>query len=302
MTDHITRTEGKYMDKKVIIITGASNGFGKLASIEFATRGYRVFAAMRDSNGRNKPARDALLSTVTGHALKVIDMDVTDDASVQTAIDGVARDAGRIDVLINNAGVMNVGVTEAYTTEQVRQQFDVNVFGSVRTDRAVLPHMRRAKSGLLIHVSSLAGRVVFPFFGVYCASKFALEALAEAYRYELSSFGVDSVIVEPGPYPSNLLPVAPMPADSARLATYGEVAKVPEQMKGGFQQMYDGENPPDPSLVVAAYVRLVEATEKRPVRTVVMPTGMDFGVERLNAAASPFQNELMKMLGMEAMT
>lgn len=289
------------MDKKVILITGASNGFGKLASIEFASRGHQVYAAMRGTEARNKSAKSALLAAASGQALKVVEMDVTDDVSVQSAIDGVAKEAGRIDVLINNAGVMNVGITEAYTTEQVRQQFDVNVFGSVRTDRAVLPYMRNAKTGLLIHVSSLAGRVVFPFFGVYCASKFALEALAEAYRYELSSFGVDSVIVEPGPYPSNLLPVAPMPADGARIAAYGDIAKVPEQMKGGFKQMYEGPNPPDPSLVVAAYVKLVETREKRPLRTVVMPAGVDFGVERLNAAAAPFQNDLMKMLGMDAM-
>lgn len=291
------------MDKKIVVITGASNGFGKLAALEFATRGHTVYATMRDVADRNKPAHDELLQAAKsgGHDLHVVEMDVTSDASVQTAVDAIAAQAGRIDALINNAGVMPVGVTEAYTLAQVQALFDVNVFGSVRTDRAVLPHMRKAKSGLIIHVTSLAGRAVFPFFGVYCASKFALEALAESYRYELSGFGVDSVIVEPGPYPSNLLPVAPAPGDRARLDGYGETAKLPDQLKGGFDQMYKSPNPPRPQLVVDAFVKLVEAKEKRPLRTVVMPEGLDFGIERMNEAITPIQNDLMNALGLAHM-
>lgn len=289
--------------KKVIVITGTSHGFGQLATFELAQRGHQVYATMRDADNKNRKERDEFLSFAKEKkaALKVVSLDVTDEHSVQTAIDGIYKDAGRIDVLLNNAGAMNIGVTEAFTTEQVKQQFDVNVFGAVRTDRAVLPYMRQARSGLLLHVSSLAGRAVFPFFGAYCASKFALEALAEAYRYELSAFGIDSIIVEPGPFPSNLLPTSPAPSDEKRLSEYSESVKIADQIKDGFKQMYESSNPPRPMDVVDAFVRLIESTEKRPLRTVVMPTGMDFGVERLNQAITPIQNELLKSLGLANM-
>jgi len=109
---------------------------------------------------------------------------------------------GRLDVLVNNAGHMAIGVTEAFTEEQVRQQMDVNFLGPVRMYRGVLPHMRQQRAGLIVHVSSIVGRVLFPGCGFYCASKFALEAYAEVLHYELTAFGIDSVIVQPGPFPS----------------------------------------------------------------------------------------------------
>src|SRR5215471_6767369 len=110
--------------------------------------------------------------------------------------------AGQVDVLINNAGFANWGLTEAYTLAQFRNLFETSFFGVVRVNRAVLPLMRRQASGLLIHVSSGAGRVSLAYMGPYCASKFALEALADAYRFELAPLGIDSVIVEPGEYPT----------------------------------------------------------------------------------------------------
>ncbi|MGY4290174.1 NAD(P)-dependent dehydrogenase (short-subunit alcohol dehydrogenase family) [Bradyrhizobium sp. LM2.7] len=228
-------------------------------------------------------------------------MDVADEASVNSAIDHVIKQHGKIDALINNAGTMFVGVTEAYTVADIERQFAVNFFGAVRADRAVLPHMRAAGSGLLVHVTSLMGRVIFPFFGVYSASKFALEALAESYRYELSSFGVDSVIVEPGPFPSNLLPSSPEPSDEGVLASYGAVAAIPGQIKDSSSQAHDSSNPPRPQLVADAIARLVEATERRPLRTVVMPEGMDLGVERLNEAVTSIQNDMLSALGMSNM-
>ncbi len=291
------------MNGKVVVVTGASSGFGKLTVLELARRGHTVIATMRDVDGRNAQVRSELdaAAKAEGHVLEVLEMDVADEASVNSAIARVIARHGRIDVLINNAGTMFVGVTEAYTVADVERQFAVNFFGAVRADRAVLPHMRAAGGGLLVHVTSLMGRVVFPFFGVYSASKFALEALAEAYRYELSSFGIDSVIVEPGPFPSNLLPSSPAPSDEGVLVSYGEVAAIPGQIKDSSSQAHDPANPPRPQLVADAIARLVEATERRPLRTVVMPDGMDFGVERLNEAVAPFQNGLLEGLGMSGM-
>jgi NAD(P)-dependent dehydrogenase (short-subunit alcohol dehydrogenase family) len=291
------------MSGKIVVVTGASSGFGKLTALELARRGHVVVATMRDVGGRNDPVRRELLEAVKagGHALQVLEMDVADEASVNSTIDQVIKQQGKIDVLINNAGVMAVGVTEAYTVADIERQFAVNFFGAVRADRAVLPHMRAGGGGLLVHVTSLMGRVIVPFFGVYSASKFALEALAEAYRYELSSFGIDSVIVEPGPFPSNLLPSSPEPSDHGVLASYGEVAAIPGQIKAHASDGDDPANPPRPQRVADAIARLVEATDRRPLRTVVMPEGLDFGVERLNAAVVPIQNDLLGAMGMSSM-
>src|SRR5207248_11750553 len=116
------------------------------------------------------------------------------------AVAAAVAKAGRIDIAINNAGYVLSGLAETVTSEQAQRQIDTNFLGSVRVNRAVLPHMRRQRAGVLIHISSGAGRVVLPSFGFYCASKFALEALAEAYNYELAAQGIESVIVEPGQY------------------------------------------------------------------------------------------------------
>jgi NAD(P)-dependent dehydrogenase (short-subunit alcohol dehydrogenase family) len=129
----------------------------------------------------------------------IVDLDVTDDASVKRAIEYVVRTANRLDVVVNNAGVSYTGPIEAFTMEQVHQQFDTNVFGVIRVNRAALPQMRAQGSGLLLQVGSVLGRVALPFAGLYGASKFALEGLTEAYRYELAALGIDAAIVEPAP-------------------------------------------------------------------------------------------------------
>lgn len=291
------------MSGKVIVVTGASSGFGNLTVLELARRGHTVVATMRDVEGRNAKVRTDLIEAAMseGHGLEVLEMDVADEASVDAAIEKVVKRYDKIDVLINNAGLMPVGITEAYTVADVERLFSVNFFGAVRTDRAVLPHMRAFGSGLLVHVTSLMGRVVFPFFGTYSASKFALEALAEAYRYELKGFGVDSVIVEPGPFPSNLISSSPEPSDQAVLTAYGDVAAVPGQIKAHANDGQDEANPPRPQLVADAIAKLVETTERRPLRTVVMPEGLDFGVHSLNEAVRPIQNQMLTSFGMSEM-
>ncbi len=291
------------MGDKIVVVTGASSGFGKLTALELARQGHTVVATMRDAGGRNSAVRDEMIDTARagGNPLHVLEMDVTNDASVDAAIASVVAQHGRIDVLVNNAGLMPIGVTEAYTVADVERLFAVNVFGAVRTNRAVLPHMRAAASGLLVQVTSLMGRFTIPFFGIYAASKFALEAMAETYRYELRSFGIDSVIVEPGPFPSNLIASSPEPSDAAVLRSYGEVAAIPGQIKAHSDQQFDPANPPRPQRVADAIATLVNATERRPLRTVVMPEGLDYGVQQINDSVAPIQNGVLKAMGMEAM-
>ena len=258
---------------------------------------------MRDAKTRNQDTKQELESFAQhgGYKLEVIELDVTSDDSVMAAIDLIASTHERIDVLINNAGVMNVGVTEAYSMGELQAQFEVNTFGPARMFRAVLPTMRTQGSGLIVSITSLAGRVVFPFFGAYGASKFALEALAEAYRYELIGLGIDSVIVEPGAFGTSLLPRSPAPRDQKTVEAYGAVGKIPDAMKAGFQQMYDSPEPPRAEDVAEAIVKLIEQTGRRLLRTVVMPKGMDFGVDRLNQAVGIIQNDLLRSMQFESM-
>src|SRR6185369_3359857 len=149
---------------ETVLITGASTGFGRDAAERLARRGHRVFATMRDVNGRNSEHRKTLEAMARDEklALRVIELDVTSDDSVQRAVYAALREAGHLDAVINNAGYAAVGVTEAYTPEQFSRIFDVNVIGAVRVNRAVLPSMRARRSGLLIHVSSGAGRCSVP--------------------------------------------------------------------------------------------------------------------------------------------
>ena len=175
---------------KTILITGASTGFGRDTAETLARAGHTVFASMRDPEAKNRAHADAL----RGQNIEVLELDVTDSQSVDRAVAAVVAKAGRIDVLINNAGVLTAGVSEAFTPEQATALFDVNVIGVHRVTRAVLPHLRRQHDGLIINLSSVLGRVTFPFVGLYGASKFAVEALTDTYRYEVSQLGIDVVL------------------------------------------------------------------------------------------------------------
>ena len=147
-----------------VLITGASTGFGRDAAERLARRGHRVFATMRDTSGRNAEHRAALEQMAADEhlSLRVLELDVTRDDSVSSAVDAALREAGYLDVVINNAGYAGIGVTEAYTPQQFERMFAVNVIGAVRVYRAVLPSMRARRSGLLIHISSGAGRCAVP--------------------------------------------------------------------------------------------------------------------------------------------
>lgn len=234
-------------------------------------------------------------------------MDVTNETSVDNAVQSVMDQAGRIDVLVNNAGIACIGPNETMTMAQVQQQFDTNVFGVARMNRAVAPHMRHQKKGLLIHISSGCGRVIIPFLGIYSASKFALEALAESYRYDLSGFGVDSVIVEPGAYPTpvwgklaqpEVWGQSAQPGDRDRVAEYGEIAEIPAQMGASVLDMFAQPDAPDPKEVGEVVAQLIDMpAPERPLRTVVGRSGPEFA-DMVNQAAEQAQGELMSMLGL----
>ncbi len=188
---------------QTILVTGSTSGFGRLTVETLARQGYIVFAGMRAAAGKNAPAAEELRALAQREqlALHLVEIDVTDDASVEQAIKAIIGATDRLDVVVNNAGVSYSGPLEAFTLEQVQQQFATNVS---RVNRAVLPQMRKQGSGLLLQIGSIAGRLAFPFLGLYGATKFALEGLTESYRYELAPLGIDAAMIEPGTYPTTI--------------------------------------------------------------------------------------------------
>jgi NAD(P)-dependent dehydrogenase (short-subunit alcohol dehydrogenase family) len=281
---------------KNIIITGSSNGFGLKAAKDFADKGNKVYATMRNPNGKNANAKADLENHSTN--IKVVDMDVTDEASVKEAMATILAEAGSVDVLINNAGIMYLGITEAFSVEQAKFQMETNYFGAIRVMQAVLPSMRKAGSGLIINTSSLVGRMSPPFFGTYTATKHALEGYTQALRYEVSPFGVDVVMVEPGPFGTGLLASGQAPAHSEVLETYGELAGVPIAMGENFAQMLQSEDAPDPQWVVDAYLKLAELPfGSRPTRTVV---GITWGVDEINQLTQPIQDRVLQEMQLES--
>ena len=284
--------------KEVILITGTSTGFGRLMSETLARKGYTVFASMRNVAGHNaiNSAELRHLAEAEDLALHVIELDVTDDASVENGVNDVLVQAGRIDVLLNNAGINGIGLNETFTVEQVQQMFDANFFGVVRMNRAVLPHMRRQGSGLLLYISSDLGRGVLPYEGIYCATKFALEALAEAYHYELYRLGIDSVIIEPGTYPTAMEGKTIPPADPSRAAEYGPVAEIVDKSAASFNDVSSRPVLPNPQEVADAVVKLIEMPrEELPLR---MPVGEEFLVAPINQAAEHMQSAGMDLFGL----
>lgn len=284
---------------QVVLITGASSGFGRLVAEELARRHYRVFATVRDLAGRNAQARAEIQKAASENriALEVLEMDVTDDSSVEACIREVLARAESVDVVINNAGVTASGITEAFSADEFRAVFETNFFGVVRVNRAVLPSMRRRRKGLLMHISSGGGRVVFPYSGVYCASKFALEALADAYRFELAPFGVDSVIVEPGAFRTPIFQKRIQPGDTARVAEYAG-ANFRSRIDETFERILQNADATDPAEVVAAIVQLIETPAgQRPLRTLV---GAGVGaMAPYNELAEKYRGGLAQAFGVE---
>jgi len=186
---------------KTIFITGTSTGFGKLMTITLAKAGHTVIAGMRETQGKNEAIAKEL-STLFN--VDVVDIDVSDDRSVKGAFEYALNKYVNIDVLVNNAGLAGFGLVEAYSVDQIRKLFEVNFYGVIRAYQAVLPAMRKAKSGLIINLTSGASGHAMPFMGPYLASKFGVEAITEAIQDELAQFNIENVTIQPGVYPTEM--------------------------------------------------------------------------------------------------
>jgi NAD(P)-dependent dehydrogenase (short-subunit alcohol dehydrogenase family) len=273
------------MSKKVVLITGASSGFGRLTAEALAQAGHTVYASMRDTSGRNAKIVEqmAAFSRDQGVDLRTVELDVQSQDSVDRAVEEVIQRHGRIDVLMHNAGHMVFGPAEAFTPEQYAQLYDINVLSTQRVNRAVLPHLRRQKQGLLVWTSSSssAGGTP-PYLAPYFGSKAAMDAIAVQYARELSRWGIETTIVVPGAFTggTNHFAHSGRPADAARAAEYeqGPYQGFGDQVQKAFAAIVPADA--DAGEVAKAIVEVVDLPfGKRPFRVHIDPTedGADVG-------------------------
>ena len=279
---------------KRILITGCSSGFGLDAAKTLATDDRHVYATMRDIDGRNAEKAKELRDYASSHgvSISVHEMDVTSDDSVRRAV----SEMDGVDVLINNAGYGYGGPVESFESDEILAQLDLNIVGTARVANAVLPGMREQRDGLIIQVSSTAGRAAFPGFGVYHASKWGLEGMSEAMRYELAPLGIDVVIVEPGPFETNFFDNLKQGSRQHVMSDYEHVGEFFGGFESTVQELFEDEGAPtDAHIVVDIFERLIETPRgERPFRTIA---GLDFGFQALNDAAEPIRKAGLEMMG-----
>jgi NAD(P)-dependent dehydrogenase (short-subunit alcohol dehydrogenase family) len=265
------------MSNKIVLITGTNSGFGWLAAKSVAALGHKVYATMRDIHGKNADKAKALSEVEN---ITVLDVALTDEASVINAVDTILTQEGRIDVLVNNAGYTMTGVTESFTTGDVQDLFDVNVFAPWRLMKLVLPAMRNQSEGLIINISSGFGRFSAPFSAVY------------GLHYEVRPLGIDVAIVQPGAFPTEIYMKTQFGSDTSVVGGYEVIAGFPDKMAAAIGQMFETIKP-NPQDVADAIVDLINLpTGQRPLRTVVDPsTG-----EIVRAANDAVQVEYVKGL------
>jgi NAD(P)-dependent dehydrogenase (short-subunit alcohol dehydrogenase family) len=286
----------------IIVITGASSGFGALAARALAVAGHTVYAGMRETKGRNAPQVKELEKYADEHSvdLRAIEMDVSSQKSCDTAIQEIISKSGRLDVVVHNAGHMVFGPAEAFTPEQLAELYDVNVLSTQRVNRAALPQLRKQRKGLVVWVSSSssAGGAP-PYLAPYFAAKAGMDALAVVYARELTRWGIETSIIVPGAFTggTNHFAHAGSPDDKARAAEYeaGPYAGFADQVLKGFASIAPADA--DVAGVADAIVQVVDAPfGKRPFRVHVDPT--QDGAEVVNAVSDRVRAELLRRIGL----
>lgn len=281
-----------------ILITGASGAFGSLTCKALVEKGNQVVGTMRSMQGKNEKIAAELIAV----GVHLVEMDVTDEASVNKGVTKAIDLLGGLDVVFNNAGIGSNGIQELFTAEDMQRVFDVNVFGVQRVMRAVLPHFRDQGKGTVLHTSSCIGRVTTPFLGVYCASKYALESLAEGYRTELSGFGIESCIIEPGGMPTTFMGDMLRPSDQERASQYGDMVNLPYTSLDGYVQALESNPMQRPQQIASAVTELLELPfGEKPFRTVVDFMGLKDLIEPYNEALNQTTQQLFASLGTEGM-
>jgi NAD(P)-dependent dehydrogenase (short-subunit alcohol dehydrogenase family) len=291
------------MSKQVILVTGASSGFGLMTARALAQAGHTVYASMRETEGRNAPrvAEVAAWAAEQGVDLRTVELDVQSDASADRGVARVIADASCLGVIVHNAGHMVFGPAEAFTPDQFIQQYDVNVLGAQRVNRAALPHLRGQRKGLLVWVGSSSTRGgTPPFLSPYFAAKAAMDSLAVSYASELARWGIETTIMVPGAFTkgTNHFAHSGSPSDTARAAEYeaGPYAGVPDKALKGLAALEPADA--DPSEVARAIVAVVDTPfGKRPFRVHVDPS--QDGAEVVNGVADRVRREMFRNIGLD---
>jgi NAD(P)-dependent dehydrogenase (short-subunit alcohol dehydrogenase family) len=287
---------------KIIVITGASSGFGALAARALARAGRTVYASMRETTGRNAPRVKEVEKYAAEYNvdLRSIELDVSSETSCDAAIQEIIAKNGRLDVIIHNAGHMVFGPAEAFTPEQLAELYDVNVLSTQRVNRAALPQLRKQGRGLIIWVSSSsAAGGTPPYLAPYFAAKAGMDAMAVIYARELTRWGIETSIIVPGAFTggTNHFAHAGSPADKARVAEYdaGPYAGFADQVRKGFAAIVPPDG--DASAVADAIVKVVDtAFGERPFRVHIDPT--QDGAEVVNAVSDRVRAELLRRIGL----
>ncbi len=271
--------------EKVALVTGSSSGIGFETSLALARKGYFTYATMRDTNKATK-----LLDIAKKENLKLvtIPLDVDKEDSIKNAVSKIESEKGRIDVLVNNAGYLLFGCIEDISVDELKAQFETNFFGIVRMIQQVAPIMRKQNSGIIVNLSSLAGRIGFPGTPAYISSKFALEGLSESMRYEMSPFGIKTIIIEPGVIKTNIF--SSMKNTTKPDSPYKEIS---EKVEKGIKMM--GELGTDPKEVANTITKAIEADDPVPRYIVGNDAAMFLEAKKMKTD-SEFENYLKKEL------
>lgn len=287
----------------VALVTGSSSGFGNVSAKTLARNGFHVIASMRNVDGANAAYAQELIALAEAEGLQidVVEIDVDSDESVDAGMAEVLSRTDRIDVLFNNAGINVPGPVEL-SMEAARQSFETNVFGQLRMLRAVAPSMRESRSGLIIQMSSGLGRFVIPTSGIYCATKFAQEAMFESAAYELHPFGVEVAIIQPSDYATDFkansrryfdqLMSGLDTQDRRRAADYAEHLEVTRR------ELEETETPPVQEVADIVLELATTPAGERPLRQVAMPPELAAGVNQLNADLEGVQSAILQGSGM----
>jgi NAD(P)-dependent dehydrogenase (short-subunit alcohol dehydrogenase family) len=291
------------MSKQVIVVTGASSGFGALTARALAQAGHAVYAGMRATEGRNAPAvaEAAAFAKEHGVDLRAVELDVANNASVEAGIAKIIADEGRLDVIMHNAGHMSFGPAEAFTPEQFAELYDINVLSTQRVNRAALPYMRKQGKGLVVWISSSSTRGgTPPYLSPYFAAKAAMDSLAVSYAAELTRWGIETAIVVPGAFTkgTNHFAHSGSPDDKERAAEYndGPYKGVPEQALKGLAALEPADA--DAGAVAVAVVDIVGMPlGTRPFRTHIDPS--QDGAEIVNGVADRVRAEMYRNIGLQ---
>lgn len=242
-------------NRKVAVVTGSSSGIGYEISLMLARNGFLTYATMRNLN---KSENIQSVASKENLPIRINQLDVTDDISVKDAVKAILSETGRIDVLVNNAGYVLNGAFEDLAIDEIKTQYDTNVFGLIRTTQTVLPIMRRQNSGIIVNISSGAGRFGYPGQSAYISTKFAVEGLSESMSYELEPFGIKVVVVEPGVIRTNI--VNGMVVAKKSQDPNSPYLQIIQKMATVLENMMENGSPPD----LVAKVVLNAVTNENP--------------------------------------